>query len=145
MTDIARRQNDSFPLRLYGTGGVSTRVKNLQATDWGGFLWTAWLPLTNVTRTHLPPTAGLYRFRCRDEAGLLYVGEGANRQRRLGALIRARAKGLPPSYYRGYEPGHRPHRGHYAMPCIVEHERRGCTVELSWTTEVVEDLVKRRA
>ena len=61
-----------------------------QAAGWGGLSWSPWTDLDQAVRDHLiPVTADLYRFRARDDPGLLYIGEGVNCRRRLRTLARA--------------------------------------------------------
>jgi hypothetical protein len=58
------------------TGDVAAAAGGPQATDWGGLSWSGWLDFDEAHHDHLiPATPGIYRFRVRDEPGLLYIGE----------------------------------------------------------------------
>jgi len=116
-----------------------------QADDWIGLSWSHWHDLDQAVRDHLiPVTAGLYRFRARGEPGLLYIGEGANRRRRLRTLARYR-NAQSASYYLCWPAGaRRPFRGHYAAPFIRLCEDAGCVMEVSWAADVHANRIARR-
>ena len=58
------------------TGDVTPAAGDPQAPGWGGLPRSGWLDFDKAHRGHLiPATPGIYRFRARDEPGLLYIGE----------------------------------------------------------------------
>jgi hypothetical protein len=120
---------------------------DLQAADWGDLSWSPWTDLDQAVRDHLiPVTAGLYRFRARDDPGLLYIGEGVNRRRRLRTLARALRR-HPASFYLDWRAAgltRRPHRGHYAAPSLRRCKDAGCVIEVSWAREGHPDRVRHR-
>ncbi len=120
-------------------------MSDQHAEEWGGLSWSPWHDLDRAVRDYLiPVTAGLYRFHAQGDPGLLYIGEGANRRRRLRTLARYR-KAHPASYYLEWPPGtKRPFRGHYAAPYIRLCEDAGCVVEVSWAADDHRDQVARR-
>jgi hypothetical protein len=122
----------------------SRRVNDPQAESWGGLTWSRWRELDDAAKSGvIPAEGGLYRFRCVGEPGLLYIGEGTNRYRRLTTLIRARRK--PAAFYLEFPAGtKRPHRGHYAAPYIRQCEDAGCHVQVSCAVEVHADQNERR-
>ena len=116
-----------------------------QKTDWGGLSWSGWCPFAQaIAENCIPKSGGIYRFRGREEPGLLYIGEGANRRRRLRAL-ELHSKAHPAEYYLNWPHGtKRPHRGHYAAPFLRMCRDAGCVVEVSWAMDVHADLAERR-
>ncbi len=84
------------------TGDIPGTADDPQAADWGGLPWAGWHGFDEAHHSNLiPATPGIYRFRARDEPGLLYIGEsGARRgmRGRLAALARGR-KRHPASFY----------------------------------------------
>jgi hypothetical protein len=117
-----------------------------QSTEWGGLSWSDWYAFEQAVEEHLiPKSGGIYRFQSAGEPGLLYIGEGANRRRRLRILARA-YKAHPASYYLDWPAGtKRPHRGHYAAPYLRLCEDARCVIEVSWAKNVHADRVVRRA
>jgi len=116
-----------------------------QKTDWGGLSWSSWCSFAQaVAENRIPESGGIYRFRSGGEPGLLYIGEGANRRRRLRTLeLHSRAH--PAEHYLNRPPGtKRPHRGHYAAPFLRMCRDAGCEVEVSWAIDVHADLAERR-
>jgi predicted SnoaL-like aldol condensation-catalyzing enzyme len=116
-----------------------------QRSDWGGLSWSEWCPFDHAVAENLvPESGGIYRFHSRGEQGLLYIGEGANRRRRLRTLER-QSIAHPPAYYLDWPHGtKRPHRGHYAAPFLRMCRDAGCAVEVSWAMDVHADLAERR-
>ncbi len=94
---------------------------------------------------NIPATPGLYRFRAQGQVGLLYIGEGVNRRRRLKTSSRARRR--DPALYLDWVAGtKRPHRGHYCAPYLRQCEDAASAYsEVSWTLETFEDRRQRRA
>ena len=117
-----------------------------QADDWGGLSWSGWRAFDQaVTEDWIPATGGVYRFRSRGEPGLLYVGEGVNRRRRLRTL-ELHSKAHAARYYLEWPAGtKRPHRGHYAAPFLRLCRDAGCVVDVSWAIGVHADRAVRRA
>jgi hypothetical protein len=117
-----------------------------QAEDWGGLSWSAWCAFDEaVHEGQIPSTGGIYRFRSRGEPGLLYIGEGGNRSRRLRTLARMRRR-HPAAYYLAWPSGtKRPHRGHYAAPQLRRCDDDGCVVEVSCAIDVHADRAARRS
>ncbi|HUY45904.1 MAG TPA: nuclear transport factor 2 family protein [Streptosporangiaceae bacterium] len=117
-----------------------------QADDWGGLSWSGWRAFGQaVTEDWIPSTGGVYRFRSRGEPGLLYVGEGAGRRRRLRTL-ELHSKAHPARYYLEWPAEtKRPHRGHYAAPFLRLCRDAGCVVDVSWANGVHADRADRRA
>ncbi len=77
----------------------SRPVPDPQGADWGGLSWSDWYAFDQaISEDRIPSSAGIYRFRGRGEPGLLYIGEGADRRRRLRTLARYRSV-HPASYY----------------------------------------------
>ena len=66
-----------------------TAASDPQAANWGGLSWSGWHDFDDA-HCHglIPATPGIYRFRARGEAGLLYIGES-------GATRSALAPGRP--------------------------------------------------
>jgi hypothetical protein len=133
------------------TGDITGAADDPQATDWGSLYWSEWHDFDKAHRGNLiPASPGIYRFRSRDEPGLLYIGEsGAARGRRarLNALARGR-KRHPASFYLNWRTAglaKRPHRGHYAAPYIRQCEDAGCRVEVSWALAEHPEKIERRA
>jgi hypothetical protein len=133
------------------TSDIPGTADDPQAADWGGLSWSGWHGFDEAHHSNLiPTTPGIYRFRARDEPGLLYIGEsGARRGRRgrLAALARGR-KRHPASFYLNWQTAgltKRPHRGHYAAPHIRRCEDVGCHVEVSWALEEHPEKTERRA
>jgi len=63
------------------TGDITGTADDPQVADWGGVSWSGWLDLDKAHRGDLiPATPGIYRFRARDEPGLLYISARAGRQ-----------------------------------------------------------------
>src|SRR4051812_18081801 len=61
-----------------------------QTDSWEGLTWSEWHPLDAATlarNAKAPDYPGLYRIRCRDRAGLIYIGE-------TGVSIRSRLRQL---------------------------------------------------
>ena len=123
-----------------------------QAADWGGLHWSEWHDFDEAHRGGLiPATPGVYRFRAKDDQGvLLYVGETGQkggREARLDDLARGRNR-HPPSYYLDWRAAglpKRPHRGHYSAPYFRMCENAGCHVEVSWAREEHPDRDERKA
>jgi hypothetical protein len=131
--------------------GMTGTVDNPQAANWGGLSWSPWHDFDEAHRRDLiPVTPGIYRFRARDEAGLLYIGESGDaggRRARLDDLARGR-KRHPASFYLDWRAAglpKRPHRGHYAAPHFRLCEDAGCHVEVSWALTEHPDKTERRA
>lgn len=113
------------------TGDIPGTADDPQAADWGGLSWSGWHGFDEAHRSNLiPATPGIYRFRARDEPGLLYIGESGARRGRRGrraALARGR-KRHPASFYLNWRTADltkRPQRGHYAAPHIRRCEDVG--------------------
>src|SRR5690348_7942941 len=69
------------------TGGITPGGGDPQAADWGGLCWSEWQDFDEAHRSHvIPATPGIYRFRARDEPGLLYIGESGDAKGRRGRL-----------------------------------------------------------
>ena len=133
------------------TGDVAPAVDDPQAPGWGGLSWSGWLDFDKAHRGNLiPATPGIYRFRTRDEPGLLYIGESGaagGRRARLDDLARGR-KRHPPEFYLNWRAAglaKRLHRGHYAAPYVRQCEDAGCQVEVSWALEEHPDKAARQA
>jgi hypothetical protein len=63
-------------LQKHMTRDIAGTASGPQAPDWGGLSWSEWHDFDEAHRGDLiPATPGLYRFRTRDEPGLLYIGE----------------------------------------------------------------------
>jgi hypothetical protein len=121
-------------------------VSDPQANDWAGLSWSGWYAFDlAVADDRIPASGGIYWFRSRGEPGLLYIGEGANRRRRL-RILELRSKAHPASYYLDWPDGtKRPHRGRYAVPFLRMCRDVGCVVDVSWANDVHADQVDRRA
>jgi hypothetical protein len=110
------------------TGTVA--LQNSQDTIWLGRSWSPWISLNKaLERGYGPPhQPGVYRLRdARLNDSLLYIGEGGDIRRRLFQLRRAMAKvaaggQCPP---------------HWAGACILQRERQGAIVQVSWLLEAV--------
>ncbi len=137
------RMDDQSP-RPSGT--TSHGETTVQSRQWAGLTWSPWMNFDEAARGHnIPSTPGLYRFRGHGQVGLLYIGEGVNRRRRLKTLNRARR--MDPAFYLEWTAGtKRPHRGHYCAPYLrqCEDAASACS-EVSWTFETFEDQSERRA
>ena len=95
------------------------RPADTQGPSWQGMTWSDWHQLDSAD-VPVPNCAGLYRLRCHDQPGLIYIGISDRLRSRLGGLRRAR---------------HRPDKkGHYAAACVAAFERQGKIVEVSWST-----------
>jgi hypothetical protein len=101
--------------------------------------WSGWHDFDQAHSASLiPPTSGLYRFRAREDTGLLYIGESGarkGRRSRLGAMARGMMR-HPPDYYLHWRDAglpRRPHRGHYAAPYLRQCRDAGCRIEVSWS------------
>lgn len=71
-----------------------------------------------------PDTVGLYRLRCKERRGLIYIGE-------IGDSLRKRFRQLrKATQYVAH--GKSPGPPHIAGGCVHEHERAGFVVEVSW-------------
>ena len=56
------------------TEGMTPTVSDPQAPEWGGLSWSGWQDFDLAHRGKvIPATPGIYRFRARDEPGLLYI------------------------------------------------------------------------
>ena len=116
-----------------------------QAADWGGLSWSEWHAFDQaVAEDRIPASGGIYRFRSRGEPGLLYIGEGADRRRRLRTLER-HSTARPARYYLVWTAGtKRPPRGHYAAPYLRLCRDAACIVDVSWAIPVHADQADRR-
>jgi len=104
-------------------------IADPQARDWEGHAWSDWHQLDEAVLASAaiaPDEAGIYRIRCRGEEGLVYVGE-------TGKSIRGRFRQLRKAT-EYVAAGKRPGPPHVAGGCVLEHERRGSVVEVSWFT-----------
>jgi hypothetical protein len=133
------------------TGDVTPAVGDLQAPGWGGLSWSEWRDFGEAHRGSLiPATPGIYRFRARDEPGLLYIGESGGRRGRRGRL-ESLARGMrrhPADFYLNWRAAGlavRPHRGHYAAPYMLQCKDAGCQIEVSWALEEHPEETERRA
>jgi hypothetical protein len=122
-----------------------------QAADWGGLSWSQWQDFDEAHRSDvIPATPGIYRFRARDEPGLLYIGESGEAKGRRGRLDDL-ARGMrrqEASYYLNWRAAglaERPHRGHYAAPSMRQCEDAGCHIEVSWALEEHPETTERKA
>lgn len=117
-----------------------------QADNWGGVPWCTWETFGRVAaENRIPASGGVYRFRSHGEAGLLYIGEGADRRRRLLTLEK-QSRAHPARYYLEWPAGSpRPHRGHYAAPFLGLCRDAGCVVQVSWTIDVLAERGSRKA
>lgn len=133
------------------TEGATSVGGDPQASDWGGLSWSEWSDFGDAYRRRIiPATPGIYRFRARNEPGLLYIGESGDAKGRRGRLdkLARGASAHPPEFYLNWrEAGlaKRPHRGHYAAPYIRQCEDAGCHVEVSWALEEHPGEAERRA
>lgn len=107
---------------------ASEDTVDVQSLSWENHAWSEWSPLDTVItprKAKAPDTAGLYRLRCKGRTGLIYIGEtGASLRKRFRQLRKATqnaADGKPPS------------PPHIAGSCVLEHERAGLVVEVSWS------------
>jgi hypothetical protein len=135
----------------HSTGDLEKPASNPQASDWGGLSWSEWHDFDKAHRRNLiPATPGLYRFRARNETGLLYVGESGEaggRRARLDDLARGR-KRHPASFYLNWRAAglpKRPHRRHYSAPYFRQCEDAGCHIDVSWALEEHPELTERRS
>lgn len=133
------------------TGGITPAAGDPQATDWGGLRWSGWQDFEEAHRGKvIPATPGIYRFRARDEPGLLYIGESGGRtgrRGRLGSLARGMRR-HPADFYLNWRAAGlavRPHRGHYAAPYVRQCQDAGCGIQVSWALEEHPDTTERRA
>jgi hypothetical protein len=133
------------------TGDIAETASGPQAADWGGLSWSQWHDFDEAHRGNLiPATPGIYRFRARDEPGLLYIGESGDaggRRARLDDLARGRTR-HPAGFYLNWRAAglaRRPHRGHYAAPYVRQCEDDGCRVEVSWSLDEFQEQIGRRA
>ena len=136
---------------MHMTGEVTPTAEDPQATDWGGLSWSQWQDFDEAhLGTMIPATPGLYRFRARDEPGLLYVGESGGkrgRRGRLGSLTLGMER-HPADFYLDWRTAglaKRPHRGHYAAPYMLQCKDAGCRIQVSWALEEHPDETERRA
>lgn len=117
-----------------------------QADNWGGVSWCGWHVFDQaVAKDRIPANGGIYRFRSRGESGLLYIGEGADRQQRLLRLEKYSRAHLVRYHLEWPDGGPRPHRGHYAAPFLRLCRDVGCVVEVSWTVDVYRELESQKA
>jgi hypothetical protein len=121
-------------------------VSSQQADSWGSVSWCGWEAFDRtVSEDRIPASGGIYRFRNRGEPGLLYIGEGSDRRRRLQTLEKY-SKAHPARYYLEWPAGDpRPFRGHYAAPFLRLCRDIGCVVEVSWTIDVHAEPGSRKA
>lgn len=98
-----------------------------QSLAWENHAWSEWYPLDAAIaprKAKAPNIPGLYRLRCKGHGGLIYVGETGDslrkRLRQLRQATREVARGGPPG------------SPHVAGGCVLEHERAGLVVEVSW-------------
>ena len=69
------------------TGDMASAADDPQAADWGGLSWSRWQDYDEAHRgSFVPATPGIYRFRARNELGLLYIGESGGKRGRRGRL-----------------------------------------------------------
>ena len=67
------------------TGDLASAADDPQAADWGGLSWSKWQDFDEAHRGGvIPTTPGIYRFRARDEPGLLYIGESGEERGGVG-------------------------------------------------------------
>jgi hypothetical protein len=133
------------------TSNITPAADDPQAADWGGLHWSDWQDFDKAHRGNLiPATPGIYRFRARDEPGLLYIGESGEADGRRGRLSDL-ARGMrsqEASYYLNWRAAglaERPHRGHYAAPSMRQCEDAGCHIEVSWALEEHPETTERQA
>lgn len=80
---------------------------NTHSPDWGGLHWSQWMALDSPIdgfKAHISTEPGLYRIRCSQVAGLVYVGQ-------TGRNLRERTRALATGVYRHEEdpPWNDPH------------------------------------
>ncbi|MFC2040741.1 hypothetical protein ACFLTY_00235 [Chloroflexota bacterium] len=105
---------------------------------WLGRSWSPFLSFHQVaTRGFGPPhQPGLYRLRdANAQKLLLYIGEGTDIRMRMFQLRNAMNK-----VARGGPQG----PPHWAGACILQHEQKGASVEVSWLLDAVPDEGERK-
>ena len=98
-----------------------------QAALWGGNQWSRWYTLSDAIapRTAVAPMQpGIYRIRCSDRPGLVYIGQS-------GRSLRTRLRQLRDGMHDA-EAGRPQNAPHFAAPCVYSHVARGWTIEVSW-------------
>ena len=133
------------------TGDVAPAAGDPQALGRGGLSWSGWLDFDKAHRGHLiPATPGIYRFRARDEPGLLYTGESGDvggRRARLGDLARGTQaqSGKLLSQLAGGRSCQATAPRSLRRPYMRHCEDAGGHVEVSWALEEHPEKTERRA
>ncbi|MGO9077954.1 MAG: hypothetical protein ACLQDY_02780 [Streptosporangiaceae bacterium] len=92
--------------------------------DWHDLRWSAWVPVEDIER--VPAKRGIYRLRCQSSKDkLIYVGISDRLSSRLNGLRRALPRARQHMDDQTYV-------GHSAARCVVQHQDRGESVEVSW-------------
>ena len=113
-------------------------TQNPQETMWLGRHWSSWISLVvTLNRGYGPPhQPGVYRLRdALVDKSLLYIGEGGDIRRRLFQLRNAMEK-----VSKGASQG----PPHWAGAYILQHERSGAKVEVSWLLGSICDEAERK-
>lgn len=112
-----------------------------QSRDWEGHAWSEWHQLDEAVlrfRAVAPAEPGIYRLRAEREPGLIYIGETGKSIRMRFRQIRKASEYVAAGTKK---PGSAPH---VAGGCVLEHERRGGVVEVSWVEMPDVDKRERR-
>ncbi|HXH50528.1 MAG TPA: hypothetical protein VNM47_14385 [Terriglobia bacterium] len=104
-----------------------TDIDETQSLAWENHAWSDWYSLDVAImprEAKAPDSPGLYRLRCKGERGLIYIGE-------TGDSLRSRLRQLRKAT-RYVASGREPGPPHVAGACVLDHERNGFVVEVSW-------------
>jgi hypothetical protein len=100
---------------------------DVQRSSWEGYVWSEWHTLERAIASRMaqaPDIDGLYRLRCANQAGLIYIGE-------TGKSLRGRFRQL----YKAMEYAANGKSGgppHVAGLCVWKHTLKGHAIEVSW-------------
>lgn len=117
---------------------INSTLQNPHDAVWLGRPWSPWIGFHEaLSRFHGPShQPGVYRLRdARSDKRLLYIGEGTDIRMRLFQLRNAMRK------VAGGGPQGPPH---WAGACVLQKERQGASVEVSWLLDAVPDEGERK-
>jgi hypothetical protein len=105
----------------------------VQSSDWEGQIWSAWHTLENAIEPRnakAPDAPGLYRIRCANRDGLIYIGEtGDSLRGRFRQLKKAMEYAERGKYVEQGKIGGPPH---VAGGCVWNHKQARHVIEVSW-------------
>jgi hypothetical protein len=82
--------SDAAACHAAGVKPAGPLEKDVQDQNWCGYPWSVWVPVAEVVRSLPSRASGLYRLRGRNQASLLYIGEGIVRCRLAAHTARAK-------------------------------------------------------